>query len=157
MDSKITKYFKIEDFKNIKDVNDIESKIQKINQVYYTDFSESRNESLKTIIMDLIKIIDENLQNSNILSKNEIAYLYFLKSLSLDRLPDYSKQAEESASKSLKLNPFNADNYNCMAHILWKKKDIEGAINYFQKSLEIVHTKLNNRILKISLHIAPFP
>ncbi len=157
MDSKITKYFKIEDFKNIKDVNDIESKIQKINQVYYTDFSESRNESLKTIIMDLIKIIDENLQNSNILSKNEIAYLYFLKSLSLDRLPDYSKQAEESASKSLKLNPFNADNYNCMAHILWKKKDIEGAINYFQKSLDIVHIKFNSRILKISLHIAPFP
>jgi len=157
MDSKITKYFKIEDFKNIKDVNDIESKIHKINQVYYTDFSESRNETLKTLIMDLIKIIDENLQNSNILSKNEIAYLYFLKSLSLDRLPDYSKQAEESASKSLKLNPFNADNYNCMAHILWKKKDIEGAINYFQKSLDIVHIKFNSRILKISLHIAPFP
>ena len=88
--------------------------------------------------MDLIKIIDEKLQNSNILSKNEIAYLYFLKSLSLDRLPDYSKQAEESASKSLKLNPFNADNYNCMAHILWKKKEIDSAINYFQKSLEIV-------------------
>lgn len=138
MESKITKYFKIQEFKNIKDVFDIDSRIHTINQLYYTDFSENRNDTLKTIIMDLIKLIDENLQNSNILSKNEIAYLYFLKSLSLDRLPDYSKQAEESASKSLKLNPFNADNYNCMAHILWKKKDIDGAINYFQKSLEIV-------------------
>ena len=129
MESKITKYFKIQEFKNIKDVFDIDSRIHTINQLYYTDFSENRNDTLKTIIMDLIKLIDENLQNSNILSKNEIAYLYFLKSLSLDRLPDYSKQAEESASKSLKLNPFNADNYNCMAHILWKKKDIDGAIN----------------------------
>jgi len=133
-----TKYFKIEEFKNVTNVNEYEIKIEKISEIYYTDFSEKRNDVLKTNIMDLIKIIDEKLQNSNILSKNEIAYLYFLKSLSLDRLPDYSKQAEESASKSLKLNPFNADNYNCMAHILWKKKEIDSAINYFQKSLEIV-------------------
>ena len=133
-----TKYFKIEEFKNLTNVQNIEEKTEKITEIYYTNFAENRNDILKNSIMELIKIIDENLQNSNILTKNEIAYLYFLKSLSLDRLPDYSKQAEESASKSLKLNPFNADNYNCMAHILWKKKDIDSAINYFQKSMEIV-------------------
>ena len=84
--------------KNVKDIPEIESKVQKINEISYTNFSENRNDLLKNLIMELIKIIDENLQNSNILTKNEIAYLYFLKSLSLDRLPDYSKQAEESAS-----------------------------------------------------------
>ncbi len=35
------------------------------------------------------------------------------------------------------MNPFNADNYNCIAHTIWKKKDIESAINYYQKALEI--------------------
>ena len=35
------------------------------------------------------------------------------------------------------MNPFNADNYNCIAHIIWKKKDIESAIKYYQKALEI--------------------
>lgn len=37
----------------------------------------------------------------------------------------------------MKLNPFNADNYNCIAHITWKKGDIESAIKYFEKALEI--------------------
>ena len=54
-------------------------------------------------------------------------------------MPEYSKVAEESASKSLKLNPFNADNYNCIAHILWKKKDLESAMSYYQNALDIVN------------------
>ena len=53
--------------------------------------------------MDIIKLIDSNLQNSNILNKTEISFLYFTKSLCLDKLPDYSKGAEESASKSVKI------------------------------------------------------
>jgi hypothetical protein len=52
--------------------------------------------------MEIMKSIDENLQNSNILNKTEISFLFFTKSLCLDKLPDYSKQAEESASKSVK-------------------------------------------------------
>jgi hypothetical protein len=61
-----------------------------------------RNEFLKTDIMEAIKIIDYSLQNTNILSKNELAFLYFTKSHILDKLPEYSKQAEESASKLVK-------------------------------------------------------
>jgi hypothetical protein len=35
------------------------------------------------------------------------------------------------------LNPFNADNYNCIAHIVWKKGDIESAVKYFERASEI--------------------
>ena len=56
---------------------------------------------MKSNIADVIKIIDESLQNSNILNKTELAFLYFTKSHCLDKLPDYTKQAEESASKSV--------------------------------------------------------
>jgi hypothetical protein len=35
------------------------------------------------------------------------------------------------------LNPFNADNYNCIAHIVWKKGEIDSAVTYFQRALEI--------------------
>ncbi len=35
------------------------------------------------------------------------------------------------------MNPFNSDNYNCIAHIVWKKGDINSAINYFEKALSI--------------------
>jgi len=74
-----------------------------VNSLYFTDYSKDRSENLKRIIFDLIKIIDDNLQNSNILSKNEIAFLYLNKSLCLDKLPEYSKIAEESASKSVSI------------------------------------------------------
>ncbi len=76
--------------------------IHKVNNIYFTDFSNMRNEFLKTDIMEAIKIIDYSLQNTNILSKNELAFLYFTKSHILDKLPEYSKQAEESASKLVK-------------------------------------------------------
>ena len=69
--------------------------------LYFTDYSKERSENLKNRIFELIKYIDENLQNSNILSKNEMSFLYFTKSLGLDKLPEYSKIAEESASKSV--------------------------------------------------------
>jgi hypothetical protein len=54
--------------------------------------------------MDLTKLIDEVLQNQNILNKTELAFLYLTKSITLDKLPEYSKQAEESASKSVNRN-----------------------------------------------------
>ena len=74
---------------------------EKIDNIYFNDYSNDRGENLKKFIFEIIKIIDENLQNSNILSKNEISFLYFIKSLCLDKLPEYSKIAEESASKSV--------------------------------------------------------
>ncbi len=53
--------------------------------------------------MEAVKLIDHNLQNINVLNKTEISFLYFTKSMCLDKLPEYSKQAEESASKSVKI------------------------------------------------------
>lgn len=35
------------------------------------------------------------------------------------------------------MNPFNADNYNCIAHIVWKKGDIDSAIKYFERAIEL--------------------
>lgn len=76
----------------------------KIEDIYYTNYGNERNNLLKSAIMDLLKIIDFNLQNSNKLDKTEISFLYLVKSISLDKLPEYSKQAEESASKSVLIN-----------------------------------------------------
>ena len=51
-----------------------------------------------------IKLIDQHLQNSNQLSKEEISFLYFIKCLSLDKLPKYSKESEDSVNKSVSIN-----------------------------------------------------
>ena len=55
----------------------------------------------KPFLNNLIFYLD-----SNILNKTEISFLFFTKSLCLDKLPDYSKNAEESASKSVKNTKF---------------------------------------------------
>lgn len=94
-------HFKKGDLNNIKEIESINQLIEKIDEIYFTNYSSTRNDLLKSAIMEIIKIIDENLQNTNILNKTEISFLYFTKSMCLDKLPDYSKHAEESASKSV--------------------------------------------------------
>ena len=64
---------------------------------------KEREEKLEESINKLIKLIDNHLQNSNQLSKEEISFLYFIKCLSLDKLPKYSKESEDSVNKSVSL------------------------------------------------------
>lgn len=97
----LTNHFNINAMKNIKDMTQILSLFNSIEKVYFTNYMTERNDLLKSQIMSLLKIIDANLQNSSHLSKDEISFLYFVKSLSLDKLPEYSKESEESASKSV--------------------------------------------------------
>jgi hypothetical protein len=98
----IYNHFKLEDLKNISSLERINEISQKIDEVFFFDYSEKRNEVLKEKIIEIIKIIDENLNNTNFLTKQEISFLYFIKSLCLDKLPEYSKIAEDSANKSVK-------------------------------------------------------
>lgn len=97
----ISNHFDTSTMKNIHDLNSIQELFDKIEEIYFTNYKTERNELLKTSIMSLLKLIDSNLQNSSQLTKEEISFLYFIKSLSLDKLPEYSKQSEESASKSV--------------------------------------------------------
>lgn len=94
-------HFDITKMKAIQNINEIQTLFNNIEEIYFTNYKTERNEILKTSIMSLLQYVDSNLQNSNQLSKEEISYLYFIKSLSLDKLPEYSKESEESASKSV--------------------------------------------------------
>jgi hypothetical protein len=99
--SLIFEHFNTNELGSILKIDFIKEMIYEVDNIYFTDYTSTRNEQLKTKIMDLIKLIDDNLQNTNMLNKIEISFLYFAKSMCLDKLPDYSKQAEESASKSV--------------------------------------------------------
>ena len=97
----LTSHFDVNSMKNVKNMKDILDLFNSVEKVYFTNYEKERNDLLKSQIMSLIKIIDANLQNGSQLSKEEISFLYFVKSLSLDKLPEYSKESEESASKSV--------------------------------------------------------
>lgn len=144
--------FNKEELKSITKLDEIINNIEKIDDIFYTNYSVDRNKILKAEILATIKVLDEYLSNINQLCKAEVSFIYYAKSFLLDKLPEYSKIAEDSANKSLKLNPFNADNYNCIAHIIWKKGDINLALNYFNQALQL-NDKHKNTLRNLSMII----
>ena len=48
----------------------------------------------------------------------------YLRGKVLDFLPEYSKQAEENLSKSIKLMPTKSKAWDALGHVYWKKQDI---------------------------------
>jgi len=131
--------FNINEIKSIskQDISKIESELTELEETYLSVFSNDRNEILKRQISITVKHIDQYLSNQNALSRQELAYLYFIKSLVLDKAPEYTKTSEECANKSLKLNPFICDSYIFLANVYWKKGDVQLAISYFKQALEI--------------------
>lgn len=68
--------------------------------------------------------------------KNKADFLY-LRGKCMDFLPEYTKQAEENLSKSIKLMPTKTEAWTALAHVYWKKRDIEQAKKCFEGSLEL--------------------
>ncbi|MCQ2817456.1 MAG: hypothetical protein MJ252_09345 [archaeon] len=98
----ISNHFNTAEMKNIKDMEEILKLFNSIENVYYTNYEKERNELLKKEIMSILNLIDSNLQTGASLNNDELSFLYYIKSLSLDKLPEYSKESEESASKSVR-------------------------------------------------------
>ena len=69
-------------------------------------------------------------------SKKDKAALLYLRGKSMDFLPEYTKQAEENLSKSIKLMPTKREAWDALAHVYWKKRDLEQAKKCFEGSLE---------------------
>ena len=103
----IESHFDVTKFEHIKNYDEIKALLDKIEDLYYTFYKNERNNLLQTNISNLLKLIDAHLQNSNQLSKDEISFLYFIKSLSLDKLPEYTKESEESVNKSVSIYKIN--------------------------------------------------
>lgn len=69
-------------------------------------------------------------------NKKEKAELLYLRGKCMDYLPEYTKQAEENLSKSIKLMPTNTQAWDALGHVFWKKQDLEQAKKCFEGSLE---------------------
>ena len=59
-----------------------------------------------------------------------------MKGRTLDFLPEYTKQAEDLLSKSLKLIPTKREAWDALGHVYWKKNDLDASKNCFENSLE---------------------
>lgn len=72
--------------------------------------------------------------------------MLYLRGRALDFLPEYTKQAEELLSKSLKLIPTQREAWDALGHVYWKKNDLPASKNCFESSLE--HEPNNREILR---------
>ena len=79
-------------------------------------------------------------------NKKEKAELLYLRGRTLDFLPEYTKQAEDLLSKSLKLEPTKREAWDALGHVYWKKNDLPAAKNCFESSLE--HEPNNKEIIR---------
>lgn len=62
--------------------------------------------------------------------------MLYLKGKCLDFNPEYTKQAEENLSKSIKLMPTKVESWDALGHVYWKKNDIHQSKKCFEGSLE---------------------
>lgn len=75
--------------------------------------------------------------------KKEKADLLYLRGKALDCLPEYSKNAEEYLSKSIKLMPSKYEAWDALGHVYWKKKDLPASKKCFEGSLQQVYYLVN--------------
>jgi len=69
-------------------------------------------------------------------NKKDKAHLLYLRGRTLDYLPEYTKQAEENLSKSIKLMPTKKEAWDALGHVYWKKSDLVASRKCFEGSLE---------------------
>lgn len=84
----------------------------------------------------LIRVSLAPLISSSVANKKEKAHLMYLRGKSLDFLPEYTKQAEENLSKSIKLMPTKKEAWDALGHVYWKKSDLVASKKCFEGSLE---------------------
>ena len=109
--------------------------IEYLEQIDRAYFGKDRMKQIKSKIDEALTLLDtkpiENQQN-----KKEKAELLYLKGKCMDFLPEYTKQAEENLSKSIKLMPSKASAWDALGHVFWKKRDLSQAKKCFEGSLE---------------------
>lgn len=86
------------------------------------------NQSIRVSFAPFNKFTESN--------KKDKAHLLYLRGKSLDFLPEYTKQAEENLSKSIKLMPSKKEAWDALGHVYWKKSDLVASRKCFEGSLE---------------------
>jgi len=90
---------------------------------------------LKAKIDETIQLLDQKPLDL-IQNKKEKAEMLYLRGKALDFIPEYTKQAEENLSKSIKLMPTKKEAWDALGHVYWKKRDIEQSKKCFEGALE---------------------
>ena len=98
-------------------------------------FGKDRKKVIKIKMDETLALLDTK-PIDLIQNKKEKADLLFLRGKCLDFNPEYTKQAEENLSKSIKLMPTRKEAWDALGHVYWKKNDIHQSKKCFEGSIE---------------------
>lgn len=100
-----------------------------------TYFGKDRLKQVKAKIDEISALLDQR-PIEFVQNKREKADLLFLRGKALDYFSEYSKNAEDFLSKSIKLMPSKHEAWDVLGHVYWKKRDLTAARKCFEGSLE---------------------
>ena len=113
----------------------VRANVEQLDLLDRTYFGKDRVRKLRELLDASCTLLDTK-PIDLVQNKKEKAELLFLRGRALDFLPEYSRQAEENLSKSLKLLPTKREAWDALGHVYWKKNDLAAAKNCFESSLE---------------------
>uniref|UniRef100_A0A0E0MWZ6 Tetratricopeptide repeat protein 5 OB fold domain-containing protein n=2 Tax=Oryza TaxID=4527 RepID=A0A0E0MWZ6_ORYRU len=90
--------------------------------------------ALRALADDALAVLD-SLPPEQRKTPQQRAVYEFLRGKILDVFPDYHKEAEDHLSKAVKLNPSLVDAWLCLGNCIWKKGDLDSAMNCFSLAL----------------------
>ncbi|CDW76195.1 tetratricopeptide repeat protein 5 [Stylonychia lemnae] len=116
---------------NIEMSDQVKLLVEQLDHLDKSYFGKDRHKLIKQKIDDITQLLDtkpiEFIQN-----KKEKADLLYLRGKALDYLPEYSKNAEDFLSKSIKLMPTKQEAWDALGHVYWKKRDLASARKCFE-------------------------
>ena len=130
-----------------KEARKIIDKLDLIDRGY---FGKDRKKQIKSMMDETLALLDTK-PIDLIQNKKEKAEMLYLKGKCLDFNPEYTKQAEENLSKSIKLMPTKVESWDALGHVYWKKNDIHQSKKCFEGSQVSSKTRKTHRLSETSL------
>lgn len=101
-------------------IKHIRDKILQLEIVDNSYFKKDRATKMREMHDEIIALLDQkmyDMENSNKKIKWEY---YYLRGLTLDFIPEFQKDAEETLCKAVKLRPMWNEPMRALAHVYWK-------------------------------------
>lgn len=128
------------------------TELYEIHDYYFSQDKEEKRQMLQGIVERIAGLLDAAGEGAN---SAERAVIAFVRGRSLDAFEDYSAEAEEWLTKAVKLNPLSWEAWNAMGHCTWKKGNLPGAKNCFERAQDLQANKASLQNLSMLLRNLP--
>jgi len=115
-----------------------EKKLQELVEYKQSNFSPNIDQIIKPKVQEILQLIPSDFSVPGWTASLK-AKSFYLRGATIDCLSEYSKEADESLSKAVKLDPSLIDAWNCLGNCFCKKNDLKSALNCYETAQKMVN------------------